>query len=335
MVFRSYIRAFLNEIALENYEHNWLMYPDVHSDILRYIKYGVPYLAYEPDAMIKDVGKQRGMWIPSSSIYKKGNRGIVVMDVENQEFVINTNLRDPRVATIILSTLNVMPEFSDWDIVVWGEFDEDVWKSKKIIKGKAGDYRDNAKEIVSNFREWSKDENISYKEFKYMVFEDLDDITWFHATRLSNLQSIMKKGLLTSKSFEQGGGWTQLNLNLQDAVYLTSNEDYAYQIAETLLGRFDEPAIVIKVSGKALKDKDKLVVDEDVMTSEFDGMMAPGMLEPGLPDALSSVIHRIESIGYSGNIPPNLIKPEGVIYWDEKDEEIHIVDYQTFKNKIF
>lgn len=190
--------------------------------------------------------------------------GIVTKD---KRFVITTNLADPRLVTIIRSTIEALPELKDFTISNL-HFDDENGEWYYEDHGVASQMLAKTKTIKKKSANYLED---AYEAFKYEVFKDLKDYDWYHATRKSNWPSIKQKGLLPSKTFEQGSGWTQFNFNLQNAVYLTRIPGFAFRIAQTLANRFDEDAIVIKVDGNALKDYTKISVDEDALRNTYDG----------------------------------------------------------------
>jgi hypothetical protein len=134
------------------------------------------------------------------------------------------------------------------------------------------------------------------------------DITWYHATRSSNVRSIRQHGLIPSGLREQGKGWTQLNFQLQAGVYLTDSMSYAQAIAETLAQRYDETGIVLEVDGKALTDTSKLLPDEDAFRSHYDGMIDYTAADSRYPAFYSSWASRVSSVVYAGRIPTRYLQ---------------------------
>lgn len=134
------------------------------------------------------------------------------------------------------------------------------------------------------------------------------DITWYHATRASNLRSIRQHGLLPSGLREQGKGWTQLNFQLQEGVYLTDSTSYAQAIAETLSDRFDETGVVLEVDGKALTDTTKLLPDEDAFRGHYDGMIDYTAADSRYPAFYSSWASRVSSVVFAGQIPTRYLR---------------------------
>lgn len=152
----------------------------------------------------------------------------------------------------------------------------------------------------------------AFREFEVVVLQELSDSgPFYHATRASNLPSIRKKGLLPSAQVGRGTGWSQFNLNLQDAVYLTLELDYARQIALTLASRWGEDAVVLEVGGDAIRNYSRLVVDEDIYEKFIQGqgwMSLGGGVDEISPRFLDSVLAKIGSFGYQGVIKPQHLK---------------------------
>jgi hypothetical protein len=143
------------------------------------------------------------------------------------------------------------------------------------------------------------------KDFEYAVLKDVGDHTWYHATRESVLDGIRQKGLLPSGN-AQGEGWTQFNLHLQKAVYLTADLEYAKNIASTLAERFGESAVVLQVNHKF--EPDRIVIDEDTLRNSYDGMVMKDAFDPRWPSFVSSLVDSIQSIGYAGVIPVQALR---------------------------
>lgn len=284
--------------------------------------------------------EDKGIW----ATHRSETSGISIsIDIASKTINIIGSLQDPRILYILTTSNTYIPELCDYIVrtVNRSESDsqsknyykiigslKDVISKKKTISGKAPDFTERG----------------GYKEFKHEVLEDISDIDWYHATRLSHLDSILQKGLLPSNPSKQGSGWTEFNFNLQKVIYLTSDKEYAEGIAETLLERFGKPAIVIKIAGNALKDYTKLVVDEDSLRDEYDGNVSAGMLKAGMPDYMTSITDKIQSIGYSDIIPASQLEIIQVYDYeqDEDDAEDGVGNYkpevlsytwQEWKNK--
>jgi hypothetical protein len=282
-----------------------------------------------------------GIWLPTATdsdglpMWKPGV--LVTLDLENKRFFINekkTSLVDPRLASVIKSTITLHPEFADFQVSQTEMEDKEVkddegfsyWDSFMVINdlGVASDLVASMKTMKGVSPVYTKfiggddeDRNAEfYEKFEFEVFQELSEMVWYHATRETNLESIKKHGLLPSGTREQGDGWTQANLHLQNAVYLTRRPDYVSAIAETLAARFKEKAVVLKVSGEILKTNDysNVAVDEDSLRSELDDMVGSRVGNPdnftdfhGLPEIIESALHRVASIGYKGKIDPKYI----------------------------
>jgi hypothetical protein len=206
----------------------------------------------------------------------------------------------------------------DYDVLLKNYFSNDENLAYTNV-GKLKDLLQNTKKISGKSPAYSKEEE-QFKQFEYEVFKDISEHSWYHATRESNLSSINEKGLLPSKEFKQGSGWTEFNFNLQNAVYLTANKDYAENIAITLSERYEESAVVLKIDGAALKDYSKLIVDEDSLRNEYTDKVEAGAVKQGMADYLTSVVDTIQSIGYKGRIAPEYISVENTIAFNSDEE---------------
>ena len=161
-----------------------------------------------------------------------------------------------------------------------------------------------------------------FADFEVEVLRELSSVRHaFHATRAAVLPSIEERGLLPSRTFEQGSGWTRLNLDLQPAVYLTLSYGRAWAIANTLRLRFREPAAVLRVDGSVLGDYRKLVVDEDALKVHHrDFGTMKGDPDERVPGFVQSILHNVESFGFLGRIPPDRVRVVKVLPAPGPDE---------------
>lgn len=278
-------------------------------------------LAFDPHGWVVDDGLAKGSWMPTNNV----KTIILRLDPKKKNILVLTNLMDPRIAIALSSTMKEAP----W--IIEGYTVSVITRNhEEKLVGKVEDVLNKIKTTKIKSKKYARsDDEPTFEEFEYAILEDLTDKKWYHATKLSNLNSIKTKGLLKSGDIGQGSGWTQFNLDIQNAVYLTADEDYALGIAETLADRYGEPAVILEVSGDALNDKTKLVLDEDSIRDSYEGMIAPGHIKVGMPDFMTSVVDKIQSIGFEGVIPPNLIAPKYVVeieqpeQTDEEDEWLH------------
>lgn len=255
----------------------------------------------------------------------------LILELNPREKIITifTSLQDPRVAYALSTSAKYIPELNEYNVRLY-EYRASARSETGYVYKELGLLQNlltQKKQITGSSPEFShSQDDEEYKEFKYEVLRDVSDEIWYHATKLSNLDSILSSGLKTSKNFNQGTGWTELNFSLQNAVYLTSDPDYAEDIAETLAARFGAPAVVLKINGSALKDYTKIVVDEDSLRNEYDGGVTAGYLKQGMADYLTSVVDTIKSLGYKDTISPQFISIESVIVI----EETEFNDVETF-----
>lgn len=161
--------------------------------------------------------------------------------------------------------------------------------------------------------------------YRYQSLRHYSSLTFYHATRKSALESMKTHGLVTTgkareitKTEQRDIGWTQLNFELKDAVYLTANPRYAAQIAKTLSDRYEEPGVIISVDGRDL-DPARLTYDEDSIHiiqrdfSDYDYQAC----ETGIPAYFTSLIDGSErySVAYFGDLPWELLTVEGETRW--------------------
>ena len=268
--------------------------------------------------------------------YLKSKKSLTTLDLEHERFFIYTNLNDPRLVTIIKSTIELFPQFNNFKIakIFYEDDPRDIDETlpNQIMKfhdyGSAQNLLLAVKKIKDKSGIYEKDpEESSFEEFELEVFKELSDETWYHATKKSNLNSIMKKGILPSGNFDLGSGWTQFNLNLQNAVYITKDIDYAYSIAETLTNRFNEDAVVLKIDGASLKNKYQfVVVDEDSLRDDYDGSVHYFSKNSfinytqRMPEFIISVVDKIESIGFKNVIEPKYISVDGTVEFKENED---------------
>ncbi len=174
---------------------------------------------------------------------------------------------------------------------------------ESVAVGKLGEVAGRVRDVDMVTPE-RRDHASGYKLQKHrvQVVKTPDEMTWYHATRASSVPSIMEHGLVPGKK-KQGEGWTQLNLHLQRANYLTHDPDYARRIAETLAEMHGEKAVVLKVNGKALGDSRKIVVDEDTLRNEH-GIASHEGTGARTPAFYHSMHDSIASVGYGARIGP-------------------------------
>jgi hypothetical protein len=176
---------------------------------------------------------------------------------------------------------------------------------------------------VARVCEWERGEQPAVGRFSYRSVMHVSDLEFFHATRKSQLRSVRRVGLLPSK-LARGEvdanalhGWTWLNFDLQDAIYLTASESYAEAIAQTLQERWGEPAVIVSVRGSDL-DLRHLTVDEDALRSKYHGEVSDEGCVAGLPAYLSSLLWGEHlSVAYLDWIPTSRLR----FVWETPDED--------------
>ncbi len=314
----------LSEQVIEKFgveEWNWGLHPILGPEGWNFSRDINKNLYFDPNPFTKEAleeyesTKSKGSWG-----YAAPNRehNILKANKKEKKISILTSLSDPRVTYALKTSAEHIPELMDYDVIITNYFSKNE-NSAYTNVGKLQDLLQNIKKISGKSPTYSKQEE-QFKQFEYEVFKDISEHTWYHATRESNLSSINEKGLLPSKEVTQGSGWTEFNFNLQNAVYLTANKDYAENIATTLSERYEESAIVLKINGEALKDYSKLIVDEDSLRNEYTDKVEAGAIKQGMADYLTSVTDTIQSIGYKDRIAPEYISVEKTIVFNSDEE---------------
>lgn len=191
----------------------------------------------------------------------------------------------------------------------------DLESSVEDLSRELNVYRELAPSCVTAVteREWVSPES-PLRQFAWRAFRHHSDVTFYHASRKSFERSIMRTGLmpalrardLMATSESRKGrtpiGWTNFNLHLQDAAYLTADIDYARSIARTLAIRYDEPAVIVEVDGATLNSR-RLYADEDVFRDQ-DGMLEFDRCLEELPAYFTSMFYQHLSVAYRGRIKP-------------------------------
>jgi len=290
---------------------------DAREFFQKYSKHGVKYFGYEvtgltdSHAQTTEDPQARGLLLPTDHI-SFHSKHLVFINTQEKTIIINPisklPLQDPRVTLQLSSLLETFPEFAGYQVQlnVYNE-ETGAWEERNIAT--LQDLVSKKKTISGKYKEFNRMQDDSFEEYHFEVLQDVTEIDWYHATLRSNWNSIKRVGLIPSQEFQnpQQYGWTVLNMDLQNAVYLTYSKRYAQEIATELANRFDQPAVVLKIKGAALENPSKIVVDEDALRNDFDGGISAGMAMAGMPNYFSSIQHRLKSIGYEGTIKPGFI----------------------------
>jgi len=159
-----------------------------------------------------------------------------------------------------------------------------------------GEIDDLSREHVEVARscDWVRGELPPLARFRYRSMEHVGGLVFYHATRKSAVRSIKRRGLLPSKTVRAGEGswivgWTQINFDLQDAVYLTASQDYAENVALSLSDNWGEPAVILSVKGSDL-DVRSLNVDEDALRDNYSGDVSSYGCLGGMPAYFTSLL---------------------------------------------
>jgi len=264
------------------------------------------YLAYDPKKLSDkpsergDSGATGGIVHDIAKYIKQYN---VFWDPVDKRIYLN-NLYDPQTSFDLEQVISANPEIGVYHAF---EFMGPTIESIKDLEKLAQDILNESEEVESEFSFYSpglkEGERI---KFKFKLLKSISNLPFYHATRKSNLDSIMSQGLKTSAQLrEELGtniGWSEFNLNLQNAIYLTKDFSYAKDIAQTIANRFEEPAVVIEVSPGGLKNLESIVVDEDVYQTEHGFLRNENIEDYNFPEFFNSLKSSIESIGYKDPI---------------------------------
>lgn len=316
-------------------EWDWGLHPVLGPESWNLRKNKAKNLYFDPNAFTKEAleeyqnTKSKGSW-EYATPSKEHN--ILKANKQDKKITIFTSLSDPRVTYALKTSAAYIPELKNYDVLLMNFYSNDENSTYKNV-GKLEDLLQNIKKISGKSPKYSDKKEEEFKEFEYEVFKDISEHSWYHATRENKLSSIQQKGLLPSKEFPQGSGWTEFNFNLQNAVYLTANKNYAENIGITLAEKYDEPAVILKIDGSALIDHSKLIVDEDSLRNEYTDKVEAGYVKQGMADYLTSVVDTIQSIGYKGRIAPEYITVEKTIsFSSDKESSETITENKTKPN---
>lgn len=217
----------------------------------------VRYIEYDPAAWTRDAAVETSEPNNLGGINRvssiRGSENKIVVDLKDNIVYIQRSAlpeHDPLVLFQLEELIRVIPEIQNYEVkryLLKGDRWMDVPYAKTVNQFLSGKL-----EIAGVYPRYKKGEDL-YDEFKFEVLKNLSDIDWYHATTLSNYEKIKQEGLRPSKDFPKGEvqqrGWTTFNFDLQNAVYLTHDFDRAVGIAEALVQKYGEDAVVLKVWG--------------------------------------------------------------------------------------
>jgi hypothetical protein len=305
----------------------------------RYKRVGVNFVEYDPDLFAADdesPDATGGLTKVSSPGYSKQR---VVLDLRrNIVYLTRSALpeHDPLTLFQLKELVSVVPEVGGYEVVRVDRHGNEVPYGKTL-----GEFMSVGREISPTssspfpasmsviskqgvYPRYKKGEEL-FDEFRFEVLKDLGEVLWYHATKVSNYEKIRHEGLKPSKAFsmddQQQHGWTMFNFDLQNAVYLTHDIERARDIASALTERHLEDAVVLRVSGEALGDVRRLVVDEDELRDSYTDEIVPREAQ-GIPEYVISVTsQKIAGLGYKGVIPPEYIEVAEVVRFELPSEE--------------
>jgi hypothetical protein len=271
-----------------------------------YVSKGKTYFSYDPDALTKNFGKDRGLF--NVERVRQVSRSKIFLDFTKRTiYVAFAFLKDSSAYIQLEGILEVFPEFGGFEVVEQkyeGSYDEKYKKLGTLFSLVSG-----AKEVSGESEEYLPGEKReikapTYNRYQFKIIEDVQATDWYHVTRRRFYNAIKRAGLIPSKEFQnpQDHGWTQWNFNLQNAVYLTHDVDRARKIAKAVSDKYGEDTVVLMVDGSGLEDRRKIVIDEDAI-HEYEADV--GM---GKPDYIHSIVGAPFSIGYKGIIPSRFIQ---------------------------
>lgn len=261
---------------------------------------------YEPH-WLSNQSEHAGMLIPTQT---RTVHGQIVIDYNKKQINVPYGFEySPVLFWQLKSVQQTFPEFGSFPLVINGYKEKYDKNLEQFVSS--------GQQVSDSFKDYDKS-TTKHRDINYEVEKTVQEVDWYHVTRKTNLGSIKRIGLVPSKEFinPQQRGWTQRNPNLQNVVYLTKNYNRAKNIAEVLIQKYNEPAVILKVFGEALSDYSKLVVDEDEIYQHEE---KPS--KPGVPDYLLSVIGETESIGYEGTISWKYIEVVEVIRENLKEAD--------------
>ncbi len=291
----------------------------------RYKRAGVNYVEYDPDLFVGEPGSSVGGLTKVSSPQYSKHR--VVVDLRKGLVYLTRSAlpdHDPLTLFQLEELLGVIPEIGGYGVVRVDGRGKEIPYGKTVTEFVGGDSGKISKRGV--YPRYKKGEEL-FDEFRFEVLRDLHEIEWYHATKVSNYEKIKHEGLKPSKAFssldQQQHGWTMFNFDLQNAVYLTHDIERARDIADVLADRFLEDVVVLRVSGEALRDVSRLVVDEDALRDAYTDEVVPRESE-GIPEYVVSVTsQKIAGLGYKGTVPVEYISVAEVVRFKlpEEDDE--------------
>lgn len=174
----------------------------------------------------------------------------------------------------------------------------------------------------------SRGERPALARYRYRSALHYSELTWYHATRKSHVSKIRRMALLPAHQARERTearswfvGWTSINFDLQDAVYLTADRGYAESIARTLAAIHGEPAVILSVPGSQLRSE-ALGVDEDALRDSYTGEVSSDACLQGIPAYFTSLLFaggRLAAVAYYDQIPFDVLTVEEQIEHDSEE----------------
>lgn len=291
-------------------------------DVNRYRSKGVRYVEF--DKNLYGVGE--GGFQKISSLLT--GAGKVVVDLAGKHIILRKSgepLHDPEIVSLLKMINEFIPEFGDYNVSKFLVNPSNGYSKLMSLGVSVNDLLRGVKVKSGEYGRYKRGDDTKFGQYKFEVLKEVQDLEWYHATKRSNLDGIKKRGLVPSKEFDkedlQKHGWTDINFDLQNAVYLTNSYDRVLSIGKELVKKFGEDALILKISGAALSDEIKLVVDEDWLRDYYTGAIvwSDDSVAGEHPEYVGSLTDSVISgIGYKGVIPFSFIKIVEVIQYEDE-----------------
>lgn len=256
---------------------------------------------------------------------------MLLVNIASKRILTFSDVDSPTNVHILKQIYDEMPEWHNLNV---GEYlylrgdGKVVWSDTGVsLKNFVRDL----KFVSGSFSHKRSRNSVEVAERQYWAKIDPTETRWYHATLGSNLDSIMKTGLLPSASVKSEGWSPSWNIEKQNAIYITSSLLYASRIAETLANGAKETAVVIEIDGRALNPS-RLIADEDALRDDYDASVNYGEIDIDFPDYVTSWFSGIRSIASLDKISPKYLSVALVGNYSE--EIIHYRDTEEVESSV-
>jgi hypothetical protein len=291
-------------------------------DVNRYRSKGVRYVEFDKNLY----GAGEGGFQKISGLLT--GTGKVVVDLADKHIILRKSgepLHDPEIVSLLKMINEFIPEFGDYNVSKFLVNSSNGYSKLMSLGVSINDLLKGVKVKSGEYGRYKRGDDTKFGQYKFEVLKDIQDLEWYHATKRSNLDGIKKRGLVPSKEFDkeelQKHGWTDVNFDLQNVVYLTNSYDRVLSIGKELTKKFGEDALILKISGAALNNEAKLVVDEDWLRDYYTGAIvwSDDSVAGEYPEYVGSLTDSVISgIGYKGVIPFSFIETVEVIQYEDE-----------------